>query len=99
MASDSQPAEFLEETLVSRNVYIGERRTSIRLEPIFWEALGRIADRENTTNNALIQSAVERPEGTVTSRVRAFILAYYMTENRRQTQLLRKFVAARSAEP
>jgi len=38
--------------LVTRNVMINGRRTSVRLEPAMWEALGDIARREAVTRGA-----------------------------------------------
>ena len=54
------------------------RRTSIRLEPVFWDALEKIAEKKRTTINQLAEGAALREEYTLTSRVRAFILCEAM---------------------
>jgi len=41
--------EHLRSTLVSRNVVISGRRTSVRLEPEMWDALREICQRERST--------------------------------------------------
>ncbi|HSR71382.1 MAG TPA: ribbon-helix-helix domain-containing protein, partial [Kiloniellales bacterium] len=33
-------------SLVNRNVFVGKRRTSLRLEPAMWDALAEICRRE-----------------------------------------------------
>jgi predicted DNA-binding ribbon-helix-helix protein len=61
--------------ITSRNVRVGGRRTSLRLEPEFWEALQEIAAARRTGVDALIDAiAAERPAGrSLTSAVRVFV--------------------------
>lgn len=65
--------------LISRNVTLRGRRTSIRLEPEMWIALLEICRREGMS----IHTAVERimirlaAQQSLTSAVRVFIMAYY----------------------
>ena len=40
-------------TLVNRNVTIGRRRTSLRLEPAMWDALEEICRREEMSQHEL----------------------------------------------
>ncbi len=42
------------EMLRQGNIYRDERRTSVRLEPDYWEALKEIADREGVSASALM---------------------------------------------
>jgi predicted DNA-binding ribbon-helix-helix protein len=65
--------------LVSRNVIVGGRRTSMRLEPGMWEALIDAARRERMSIHELVTKvAGRRGRGaSLTCSVRAFLVAYY----------------------
>ncbi len=64
--------------LMSRNVTINGRRTSLRLEPEMWESLNEIAKREGSTVNAVVAKIDRnRGEGGLTSNVRVFVLSYF----------------------
>jgi predicted DNA-binding ribbon-helix-helix protein len=61
-----------------RNVKVFGRRTSMRLEPAFWEALEEIARREATDVDALFDRVAKVPHrGNLTSAIRLFALAYF----------------------
>lgn len=65
--------------LINRNVYAERLRTSIRLEPEFWNALRDICARENISMRQLV-SRIERRTGNAggrTSAVRVFVLEYF----------------------
>ena len=65
-------------TLVSRNVSVSARRTSLRLEPSMWDALAEIARRENMTIHQLCtQVDVRRHESSLTAAIRVFTLSYF----------------------
>ena len=65
-------------TLVNRNVTIRNRRTSLRLEPLMWEALYEIAGREGLTIHELCSLVQDRrQESTLTAAIRVFILVYF----------------------
>ena len=72
-------------SLVSRNVSVGGRRTSVRLEPDMWEALHEMAERENTPLSAIVTRIdAERRASTLTSAIREHLVRYYRsaaTEN------------------
>jgi len=70
----------------TRNVMIGVRRTSIRLETPFWSALGEIIERENITLNALVSliDAENRDHNNLSSAVRVFIHSYFFALARQQ---------------
>lgn len=59
-----------------RNVRIGGRRTSIRLEPELWEALERICDARNQTIDAACTAAAQEkgPTQNATSAIRSYIV-------------------------
>ena len=65
--------------LVSRNVSVNGRRTSLRLEPEFWESLDEIARREGVDVNAVVArvDAQRAHGGGLTSAVRTFVLCYF----------------------
>lgn len=64
--------------LVSRNVTVNGRRTSLRLEPEIWEGLAEIAARENATINEVV-ARIDRQRGRsgLTSNVRIFVFSYF----------------------
>lgn len=66
-------------TLISRNIKVLGRRTSIRLEKEMWSALKAIADREKC-NIHDICSLVQRCKNsntTLTAAIRVFLLLYF----------------------
>jgi predicted DNA-binding ribbon-helix-helix protein len=66
-------------TLVSRNITVIGRRTSVRLEPEMWTALREIARRENCKIHdicSLIQMR-KNPDTSLTAAIRVFLMLYY----------------------
>jgi predicted DNA-binding ribbon-helix-helix protein len=64
--------------LESRNVTVGNKRTSMRLEPQMWESLEKIARTEGVTINSLCTQIDLRRGGVgLTSATRVFIISYY----------------------
>ena len=64
-------------TLTSRNIRIGKHRTSVRLEPVFWEILSYVTKRENlSTHKVCTQIAERAPSLPLTSAIRVFLIAY-----------------------
>ena len=63
--------------MISKNVAISGRRTSLRLEPAIWDAMGDICGKEGLTVHELI-SLIDRRRNKVsrTSAVRTFIVTY-----------------------
>ena len=65
-------------TLVSRNVSLADRRTSIRLEPEMWDALHEICAREGRSlHDICTEIDRQRTEAALTASVRVFILNYF----------------------
>jgi predicted DNA-binding ribbon-helix-helix protein len=63
--------------LQARNVRINNRRTSVKLEPAFWDALETVARREKTSVNDLCTRVHEKADGYgLTAAIRVFLLAY-----------------------
>tara|TARA_R110002110_G_scaffold85816_2_gene223595 strand:- start:187374 stop:187676 length:303 start_codon:yes stop_codon:yes gene_type:complete len=64
--------------LVNRNITVGTLRTSVRLEPQFWEALSDIAVRERLTVDRLC-TVIDANAGDLgrTAAIRVFIASYF----------------------
>jgi predicted DNA-binding ribbon-helix-helix protein len=61
-----------------RNVRVAGRRTSVRLEQGFWQALDEIARREKTDINALCDYAAKQRYGLgLTAALRLYTLLYF----------------------
>lgn len=68
----------LESSLVTRNVNVGSRRTSVRLEPVLWEALREIANREQRSVHEICTDIDRTRGGTrLTSAMRIYIVNYF----------------------
>ena len=65
--------------LVSRNILIDGRRTSVRLEPEMWVALRDIAGREGCSIHELcsLVALCKRTSSTLTAAIRVFLMLYY----------------------
>lgn len=65
-------------TLISRNVTLVDRRTSIRLEPEMWDALHEICAREGRSVHDICGDIDrQRHQSGLTAGVRVFILNYF----------------------
>lgn len=63
---------------VCRNVVVGGRRTSIRMEPLQWESLAEICRREGrATNDVVGLIDQKRGDSALTAALRIFILSYF----------------------
>ena len=64
--------------LVNRNVRDGTKRTSIRLEPEYWDAAREICHRENMSLSNLVELATKKQtEGGRTSALRTYVVTYF----------------------
>ncbi|PCI57336.1 MAG: hypothetical protein COB36_00980 [Alphaproteobacteria bacterium] len=72
-------AKLGQSSLISRNITIFNRRTSIRLEPEMWEALNHIATREKCTIHDLCSLIHIRKRETtsLTAAIRVFLMLYF----------------------
>ena len=67
-------------------VVVGKRRTSIRLDPIFLDALRDIARRERrTVNDIVTEIDNNRGEINLSNAVRAYTLTYYKDLSNQQS--------------
>ena len=65
-------------TLVNRNVTVTGHRTSMRLEPLMWEALHQLCRREcKSLNEVVTEIDRQRTESSLTAAIRVFLLRYY----------------------
>ena len=69
---------------VKRSVTVAGHRTSLSLEPEFWDSLKRIAQRDNRTVSGLIgEIDAARGRRNLSSAVRVFILERALTAETR----------------
>ncbi len=73
------PENLAKSTLVSRNVTILGRRTSVRLEPEMWSALRDIARREGCSTHDICSliNIRKNPQTSLTAAIRVFLMLYY----------------------
>ena len=66
-------------TLISKNVTILGRRTSVRLEPEMWRALKDISRREKCTVHDVCSMVYmcKKPLSSLTASIRVFLMLYY----------------------
>ena len=65
-------------SLVIRNIVVGGHRTSVRLEPVMWDALRDIAQRQHVTVHDLVTEIDrERTASSLTAGIRVFIVDFY----------------------
>lgn len=71
--------DHVKTALVSRNITINGRRTSIRLEAQMWIALREIADREKCTIHEICSViALQKSDSiTLTAAIRIFMVLYF----------------------
>jgi len=65
--------------LISKNILVDGRRTSVRLEPEMWIALKDISTREKCSIHELctLVNMCKRPASTLTAGIRVFLMLYY----------------------
>ena len=66
-------------TLISRNITVMARRTSVRLEPEMWQALREIAKRERCTIHDIctLISVRKNEKTSLTAAIRVFLMLYF----------------------
>jgi predicted DNA-binding ribbon-helix-helix protein len=68
-------------SLAIHNIVVGGHRTSVRLEPVMWDALQDIARRQRVTVHDLV-TEIDRRRTTsgLTAAIRVYIVNFYRTE-------------------
>lgn len=61
------------ETPIKRSVTIAGHRTSVSLEPIFWDALQQAAEDDGMSLNALIGKIDNERPGNLSSAIRVWL--------------------------
>jgi len=65
-------------SLVIRNIVVAGHRTSVRLEPVMWEALREIARQRETNLNELVTEIDRRRNASsLTAAIRVYIVDFY----------------------
>jgi predicted DNA-binding ribbon-helix-helix protein len=66
----------------ARTVFLRDRKTSVRLEPVMWEALRDIARDSGITVNDLVDRIDRNREGDegLTAAIRVYIVKFYRTK-------------------
>jgi predicted DNA-binding ribbon-helix-helix protein len=66
-------------SVIKRSVVIAGHKTSVSLEDAFWSGLKEIASSRQMTLSELVASIdAERLHGNLSSRLRTFVLDYYI---------------------
>jgi len=73
---------YMVSSLITRNVRIGKKRTSVRLEKQLWIALDEIVKRENMTlheicTNIATERGAQGTTGGFTSSLRVYVVKYF----------------------
>ena len=65
--------------LITRNITVLNKRTSVRLEPEMWRELKKITEIEQCTLRALVSLIYLRkePSASLTASIRIFVMLYY----------------------
>ena len=76
---DENVADDIRTTLLSRNITVDGRRTSVRLEPEMWNSLYDIAKRENCSIHDICTLIYLRknPKTSLTAAIRVFLMLYF----------------------
>ena len=61
-------------TSKKRSVIVGGHRTSVSLEPVFWDYLRDIAARRRVSVNELVTEIDQNRDGSLSSAIRVYIL-------------------------
>jgi predicted DNA-binding ribbon-helix-helix protein len=73
-----RPTANTQSSLVIHNIVVGRHRTSVRLEPMMWDALQDIAQRLRQTMNDLVTNIDrERTASSLTAAIRMYIVDFY----------------------
>src|SRR5947209_7401723 len=65
-------------SLVIHNIVVGGHRTSVRLEPVMWDALHDIARRSRVTLHDLVTEIDRRrTASSLTAAIRVYIVDFY----------------------
>ena len=84
-------------TLLNRNVWVGRRRTSLRLEADMWQALEEVGGDSGLPIHELCTRIDDaRRESSLTAAVRVFLLRYYKLARQQGGQLSARSLVERA---
>jgi len=88
-AAGAEKKPLLQGTLISKNVRIHDRRTSVRLEPEMWNALNEVALLEDCSIHDLCGAVHDLKEegASFTATLRVFLMEYYRTAAKTSQQV------------
>jgi predicted DNA-binding ribbon-helix-helix protein len=77
--SGDSSTEIYKTTLISKNITVSRRRTSVRLEPEMWLALRDIARREKCSIHDIcsLVSVRKNARTSLTAAIRVFLMLYF----------------------
>jgi predicted DNA-binding ribbon-helix-helix protein len=79
----SRKRRLYESSLRIWNVVVQGHRTSVRLEPIMWDALREIAAEQGMNVNQLVTQIKHRADrSSLTSAIRVYIVEFYRSRAR-----------------
>lgn len=88
--------------LISKNVRIAGRRTSVRLEPEMWDALDEVAAAQGCTIHDLCSAVAElkHPAASFTGALRVFVMEYFRSaaKTNRPVGLIQKRIALKDSK-
>ncbi len=61
-------------TSKKRSVIVGGHRTSVSLEPVFWDYLRDIASRRQISVNEMVTEIDQSRDGSLSSAIRVYVL-------------------------
>lgn len=70
----------MEDKIKKFSVRINGHRTSVSLEPIFWERMRLIAMKRKTTISSLVSELDSKSTGNLSSAIRIFVLKDYTNQ-------------------
>lgn len=68
-------------TSKKRSVIVGGHRTSVSLEPVFWDYLRDIAAKRRVSVNELVTEIDQNRDGSLSSAIRVYILEQLRSSN------------------
>jgi len=70
--------QYRSSTLALRNIVVGSKRTSVRLEPAIWVALNEVARQQRRTLRCLVTEIDnQRQESSLTAAIRVYVVEFY----------------------
>ncbi len=78
-SQDLASSKIRKTSLVSKNITVCKKRTSVRLEPEMWIALNEVSERERCTIHDLctLINIRKKAETSMTAAIRVFLMLYF----------------------